>query len=156
MYEIRRIKSNEVEEALSLAMEVFMQFEAPDYKPEGVETFKRDMIENEDFISKCKEGICPIYAAFDQGKIIGMMGMRATKTHINMVFTKKEYHRQGVATAIFKYLIADILKQNPKLREITLNSSPYGKGFYLHVGFVPLSEEQEMDGIRFTPMKYVI
>lgn len=156
MYEIRKIRSSEVEEALALAMAVFMQFEAPDYKPEGVEAFKRDMIEDEEFISKCKGEICPIYAAFEQGKMIGMMGMRATKTHINLAFTKKEYHRQGVATSIFKYLLDDVLKEKPDLREITLNSSPYGKGFYLHLGFVPLSEEQEMDGIRFTPMKYVI
>ena len=37
---IRKITSNEVE---SLALEVFMQFEAPDYPPEGVETFKKDI-----------------------------------------------------------------------------------------------------------------
>ncbi|MCI8326035.1 MAG: GNAT family N-acetyltransferase, partial [Clostridia bacterium] len=43
-----------------------------------------------------------------------------------------------------------------QVKEITLNSSPYGKNFYLHLGFVPLSEEQEIDGIRFTPMKYAI
>ena len=51
MYLIRKITCEEVKEALTLALEVFMQFEAPDYKPEGVETFKRDMIENKEFIS---------------------------------------------------------------------------------------------------------
>lgn len=156
MYLIRKIHSCEVEDALALAFEVFMQFEAPDYKPEGVETFKRDITQNQEFISACRQGICPIYAAFDNGKIIGIIGMRASKTHINLVFTKKEYHRQGVATAIFRYLLSDLLKENPSLREITLNSSPYGKPFYLHLGFVPISEEQEIDGIRFTPMKYMI
>ena len=40
MYTIRRINSDEVEKALALALEVFMEFEAPDYKPEGVETFR--------------------------------------------------------------------------------------------------------------------
>ena len=53
MYEIRKIHSNEVMEALALALEVFLQFEAPDYKPEGIETFKRDIVENDEFISKC-------------------------------------------------------------------------------------------------------
>lgn len=43
MYEIRKIHSNEVTEALALALEVFLQFEAPDYKPEGIDTFKRDI-----------------------------------------------------------------------------------------------------------------
>lgn len=152
MYEIRKITSSEVNEALSLALEVFMQFEAPDYKPEGVEKFKRNIIENDEFIAKCKSSACPVYAAFDNGKIIGLIGMRESRTHINLVFTKKEYHRQGVATAVFKYLLQD----NPGLSEITLNSSPYGLPFYLKLGFVPQSEELEQDGIRYTPMKYKV
>ena len=156
MYFIRKINSDEVAEALALALEVFMQFEAPVYKPEGVKTFKRDIVENEEFINNCKQGICPIYAAYDGNKIVGIIGMRSNKTHINLVFTKKEYHRQGVATALFNYLLEDVLKENPSLNEITLNSSPYGKEFYLHLGFIPLSEEQEIDGIRFTPMKDVV
>ena len=110
MYAIRKITGNEVEEALALALEVFMQFETPDYKPEGVETFKRDIVENDTFTENCKRGIFPIYAAFDGNKIVGIMGMRASKTHINLVFTKKEYHHQGIATAIFRYLLEDLQK----------------------------------------------
>ena len=60
MYQIRKITCDEVEEALSLALEVFMQFEAPDYKPEGTATFKRDIVENKNFIDACRSGICPI------------------------------------------------------------------------------------------------
>jgi cytochrome c biogenesis factor len=45
---------------------------------------------------------------------------------------------------------------NPSLNELTLNSSPYGLPFYISLGFIPLSEEQEINGIRFTPMKYII
>ncbi|MBD5153041.1 MAG: GNAT family N-acetyltransferase [Oscillibacter sp.] len=155
-YPIRKITGEEVDAALSLALEVFMEFEAPDYGPEGVESFKRDIVENGVFISQCREGVCPIYAAFDGDRIIGIMGMRSNKTHINLVFTKKEYHHQGIATALFEYLKQDLLREDPNLKEITLNSSPYGKGFYLHIGFVPQSEEQEKHGIRFTPMKYLI
>ncbi len=86
MYSIRKIKSEEVSNALTLALEVFMQFEAPDYKPQGVETFRKDIIENSEFIDKCRKGICPIYAAFDDGKMVGIIGMR-NKSHINLVFT---------------------------------------------------------------------
>lgn len=156
MYEIRKINGNEVEEAIALVWEVFMQFEAPDYKPEGIDAFKGDIVENREFISKCQQGIYPIYAAFDKDKMIGIMGMRQNRTHINMAFVRKEYHRQGVAASIFQYLLADVLKDNPTLREITLNSSPYGMPFYLHIGFIPQSEEQEQHGIRFTPMKYTL
>ena len=155
MYEIRKIHSNEVMEALALALEVFLQFEAPDYKPEGIETFKRDIVENDEFIQNVN-------------KVSALYMRRLTRVNdwnyryvfkqeaYQLSIHKEEYHRQGVATSIFQYLLADILKDAPKLHEITLNSSPYGKPFYLHIGFKPQSDEQEIDGIRFTPMKYTI
>ena len=64
IYEIRKIHSNEVTEALALALEVFLQFEAPDYKPEGIDTFKRDIVENVEFnfkmSTRCLPNICSI------------------------------------------------------------------------------------------------
>ena len=153
---IRRIASHEVDSAMALALEVFMQFEAPDYPPEGVETFKKDIVENPEYLKNARLGLCPIYGAFDGDKIVALMGMRSNKTHINLVFTKKSYHRRGIARAIFYSLLNDVLKENPTLEALTLNSSPYGLPFYLAIGFVPLSEEQEINGIRFTPMKYII
>ena len=133
---IRKIFSNEVEEAMELALEVFMQFEAPDYGDAGVDTFKRDIVENPTFIDNAKNGLCPIYAAFDGDKMVALIGMRSSKTHINLVFTKKEYHRKGIATAIFKFLLNDLLNENPSLNELTLNSSPYGLPFYISLGLV--------------------
>lgn len=154
--QIRKIESHEVQSAMDLALEVFMEFEAPDYHPSGVETFKRDIIENPAFHQNVKQGICPVYGAFDGDQIVALMGMRSSRTHINLAFTKKEYHRKGVARGIFRYLLQDILKEKPDLEAITLNSSPYGIPFYWSLGFVPLSEEQEIDGVRFTPMKYTV
>lgn len=151
---IRKITSDEVESAMALALEVFMQFEAPDYGPAGVETFRKDIVENPEYLENARKGVCPIYGAFDGEKMVALIGMRSSKTHINLVFTKKEYHRKGIATAIFRYLLNDILAENPALDALTLNSSPYGLPFYLTLGFVPRSEEQLINGIRFTPMKY--
>lgn len=155
-YKIRRLKPDEVEAAMALALEVFLQFEAPEYTAEGTETFRQDIVENKDFIAKCKAGRCPLYGAFDGEKLVAMMGMRENRTHINLVFTKREYHRKGLATAVFHYLLEDIGKDDPPPEAITLNSSPYGIPFYLALGFEPQGEEQEQNGIRYTPMKYVI
>jgi predicted GNAT family acetyltransferase len=113
-------------------------------------------VENPEFLENARQGICPIYGAFDGDKIVALMGMRSSKTHINLVFTKKDYHRKGIARAIFRYLLNDILTENPALDALTLNSSPYGLPFYLALGFIPLGEEREINGIRFTPMKYII
>ena len=57
---IRKITCDEVESAMRLALEVFMQFEAPDYGPEGVETFKKDIVENPEYLENARQGICPI------------------------------------------------------------------------------------------------
>ena len=153
---IRRIVSSEVDSAMRLALEVFLQFEAPDYGPEGVETFKRDIVENPVYLEQARQGVCPLYGAFDGQTLVALMGMRSDRTHINLVFTKKEYHRRGIARALFGYLLQDVLRQNPALQALTLNSSPYGLPFYLAIGFVPQSEEQQINGIRFTPMRYSI
>ena len=153
---IRKITADEVESAMALALEVFMEFEAPDYGPSGVETFKKDIVENPEYLENARQGLSPIYGAFDGDKIVALMGMRSSKTHINLVFTKKAYHRQGIARAIFRYLLQDVLAENPTLEALTLNSSPYGLPFYLKLGFTPVSEEQVINGIRFTPMKYSI
>lgn len=47
----------------------------------------------------------------------------------------------------------EVLAQNPKIRAITVNASPYAVGFYEKNGFTALDKEQEADGIRFTPMR---
>lgn len=153
---IRKITENEVASAMQLALEVFMQFEAPDYPPAGVETFKRDIVENPEYLEKARRGLCPIYGAFDGDRMVALMGMRSDKKHINLVFTKKEYHRRGIARALFAHLLRDVLQENPALEALTLHSSPYGLPFYLAIGFIPQGREQEINGIRFTPMKYII
>lgn len=154
--EIRKLASHEVGSAMELAWEVFLEFEAPDYAPSGTESFRRDIVENPDYLEKVQTGICPIYAAFDGSRIVALMGMRSNRRHINLAFTKKEYHRKGIASAIFRYLLTDVQQDDPSIEAITLNSSPYGLPFYLALGFIPLSQEQEIDGMRFTPMKYTI
>ena len=120
---IRKITCNEVESAMNLALEVFMQFEAPDYDPSGVESFKRDIVENPEYLENARRGICPIYGAFDGDKLVALMGMRSSKTHINLVFTKKDYHRKGIARAIFHYLLNDILAENPALDALKISSA---------------------------------
>ncbi len=155
-YNIRRLNSDEVKDALALAWEVFLQFEAPDYGEKGVETFRKDIVENPEYISQCRKGVRVIYGAFDKDALVAIIGINAKRDHIDLVFTKREYQRRGIASAIFRYLLADLTEENPEQREITLNASPYGLPFYIHLGFYPLSEEQEKDGIRYTTMKYVI
>ena len=152
-YEIRRLTAQDLPAALALAWDTFLRFEAPDYGPEGVEAFRRTLIENEEFLEKCRSGENRMWGAFDGDLLIGLNGMRG-QSHICLVFTHHAYHRKGIATALFHRVLADISKENPDLKKITLNSSPYGLPFYLRMGLYPTEQEKTIDGIRFTPMAY--
>jgi ribosomal protein S18 acetylase RimI-like enzyme len=98
-FKVRRLKSEETEAALALAWRTFLEFEAPEYSPEGVDTFRQDIMESESFRALCLSGEHRLWGAFDGEKLVGMMGMWNT-SHICLVFTDKAYHRRGVATAI--------------------------------------------------------
>ena len=152
-YEMRRLTAQDLPAALALAWDTFLRFEAPDYGPEGVEAFRRTLIENEEFLEKCRSGENRMWGAFDGDLLIGLNGMRG-QSHICLVFTHHAYHRKGIATALFHRVLADISKENPGLKKITLNSSPYGLPFYLHMGLYPTEQDKTIDGIRFTPMAY--
>ena len=152
-YELRRLRPDEVDAALTLAMETFLEFEAPDYGPEGVATFRRDIVDNPDFRAACVRGENRMWGALDGERIVGLMGMRGA-SHIVLVFTHRDYQRQGVASAILRQLLNDVRAENPELRRLTLNSSPYGLPFYLHAGFKPADVERTINGIRFTAMVY--
>ena len=107
-YTFRSLTTDEIPSALSLAWEVFSEYESPVYSEEGTEEFYK-CLHDEKYLS----GIT-YYGAFDK-----------------------------------KTLIGDI-----PYGTITLNSSPYGLPFYKALGFVPTDNEQIVNGIRFTPMKY--
>ena len=151
--EIRRLTPEEIPAAMELAMETFLRFEAPDYGPEGVQAFRRTVIENEEFLEKCRSGENRMWGALHGDTPAGLFAMRG-ESHICLVFTHHAYHRQGIATALFHRVIADVRKDNPNMKRITLNSSPYGLPFYLRMGLYPTDMERTIDGIRFTAMAY--
>lgn len=152
---VRRLLPEELDAALALAWEVYLEFEAPDYGPEGVEAFRADIMENELFKDACRRGENRMWGAFDGDKLAGMFAMRGA-AHICLVFTRREYQRRGVATAIFRRLEQDVRRENPGVGRLTLNSSPYGGPFYHWLGFAETDSEQVKHGIRFTPMAYIL
>lgn len=152
-YEIRRLRSDELGAAMELALDTFLRYEAPDYGPEGIASFRRDIIDNPQFHENCRNGCNRMWGAFDGDKLIGLFAMRGI-SHICLVFTHHAYHRRGVETAIFKRLLTDVRRENPEITRLTLNSSPYGKAFYHRVGFYDADVERTINGIRFTAMAY--
>lgn len=146
---IRSIKENEWEEAMNLAWDTFILYEAPEYSKEGITSFKnfvRDPILKTLFI----EGKYNVLAAINNNIIVGVIGVR-NETHISLLFVDSEYHRKGIARRLVKEMFERTYEKYGK-REMTVNSSPYAVGFYHKMGFVDTDVEQTTDGIRYTPM----
>lgn len=147
---IRTINENEWEEAMNLAWDTFILYEAPEYTKEGITSFRnfvRDPILKTLFI----EGKYNVLAAFNNNIIVGIIGVR-NETHISLLFVDSEYHRKGIARRLVEKTFERTYEKYGK-REMTVNSSPYAVGFYHKMGFVDTDIEQTTDGIRYTPMK---
>ena len=143
---IRPLADSEINAALKLAWDVFLEFEAPDYPPEGVEEF-RLTLKNEEYLSGLK-----YYGAFDGEKLVGILAIRAIReaaAHICFFFVDAQYQRKGIGTKLFSRMMEDFSG-----RTVTLNSAPYGKPFYKKLGFAETDVEQTVNGITFTPMEY--
>lgn len=150
--EYRMIKNNEIEDSLKLVERVFMIFEAPLYKEEGVKNFLK-FIELNSFKDRMIEDNIFLYGCFDDDKIIGVIAYK-NLSHITLLFVDENYHRMGIATNLFNYCL-NLSKEND-IDKITVNSSPTGINYYHAMGFNDTSEEQEVDGIIFTPMQKIL
>lgn len=141
---IKKIGENEIKDALDLVLRVFMQYEAPDYSDEGVETFKKSAVYNEDYIDSIA-----MYGAYENDKIVGVIATRNNDSHIALFFVDGQHHQKGIGKRLFQTVLDLSLAD-----EITVNSSPYAKEVYHHLGFEDTASEQITDGIRYIPMIY--
>ena len=139
---IRKLRQEELEEALSLTWKVFQQYEAPDYAQEGVAEFYKS-IHDEAYLS----GLC-WYGAFVQEQLVGVIATKNAGTHIALFFVDGKYHRQGIGKQL--YQIAQTA--NPS-NSMTVHSSPYAVPIYRRLGFKDTDTEQVINGLRFTPME---
>ncbi|MDE6312880.1 MAG: GNAT family N-acetyltransferase [Lachnospiraceae bacterium] len=153
MVEIRQIKRTEYDAAMNLAWCTFLQFEADVYTKQGVlnfQNFIRDpLLERMFFL-----GEYLIFGAFLEGELVGIAGVR-NRSHLSLLFVKKEHHRMGIGSALVAFAIQHCHKEF-KAKRYTVNSSPYAVEFYHRFGFGDVSEQITRDGIIYTPMEYYI
>ena len=75
-------------------------------------------------------------------------------SHISLLFVDWQYHRRGIARQLFAYIRNRAL--NAGCTEITVHSSPYAVPVYQKFGFIKTGPEQELNGIRYIPMKHIL
>lgn len=139
---IRQLNNSEFDDAIALSLSVFTECGTADFDIKGLETFK-SFIHNKELMDKLT-----IFGAFDNDRLIGIIGAKNRGTHISLFFIHPNFHRRGIGKQLFNSAYA---KQTGI--QITVNSSSYAMKFYESLGFSKTFEEQETDGLKYTPMK---
>jgi GNAT superfamily N-acetyltransferase len=149
--QICRIGPARLREALELVWEVFEIYEAPVYEEMGIKTF-RYFIEYDNMVEKVNQGEMIFWGCYLNNYLLGVIALRSGQ-HISLLFVRDKFHKLGVATKLLRVAVNHVASQNPKVRAVTVNSSPYAVGFYQKAGFAALGTEREENGIRFTSMR---
>lgn len=146
--EIMPVDRHVLAQALELALDVFMEFEAPDYDPAGVETF-RQFIEPESIAQRMERGTMRLWGAWVGEELAGVAATRGAD-HVSMLFVGRKYQRRGIARALLGELCRAAAGQG--CAAVTVNASHYGVPAYERMGFEAAAPQQERDGMLFTPM----
>lgn len=142
---IREIIKDELDSALELVWNVFLEYEAPDYSRQGTEEFFKSIHDTEYL------NMLQVYGAFRENKLVGVIATRSGGTHIALFFVDGRYHKQGIGRKLF-----DTVVNNTSARKITVNSSPFAVPVYHKLGFKDTDQEQITNGLRYTPMELVL
>ena len=86
---------SEWDDAMALAWRTFMQFEACDYTPEGIESFQ-DFITDTVLYRMFIMGAYQLFGAYDNNHMVGMISLR-DETHISLLFVDRKYQKMGIA-----------------------------------------------------------
>lgn len=151
--EIIKLQKNDITNALDLVWKVFEEFQAPDYSKQGIEEFRK-FISYNSIIEQFTTGELYLWGCIDNDELTGVIATRGIN-HICMMFVNKEYHRQGRASSLFQ-IVEERCKGEDNISTITVNSSPYAIDVYHHLGFCDTDRELTVNGIRFTPMLYLL
>ena len=153
LYQIRSAYRDEWDDAMALAWKTFLQFEADIYTVEGVRHFE-DFITDTTLHRMFIMGAYQMFVALKDNKIVGMITLR-NASHISLLFVDEKYHRQGIGRALIEY-VREYLLSEAGVSKVTVNAAPYGVAFYHKLGFRDLRPEEERDGIKYTPMEFVL
>lgn len=104
----------------------------------------------DEIASDLESGANKMWAYYLDGTIAGVISTRDI-SHISLLYVNKHFHRRGIARALLGTVLEEVSRFDD-MTQITVNASPYAVNIYEHLGFQKVGEQQEKDGIIFTPM----
>lgn len=152
MREIKPIADGQAEvlgQAMALVRNVFNEFEAPEYPPEGVREFM-GYIQPDAIAGRIRRGELLVWGLWQGGVLAGVLALRLPGD-ISLLFVDKAYHRQGMARELFE--VARLCALEAGAAEMKVHASPYAVDAYGHFGFVSTGPAVLENGIRYIPMR---
>lgn len=134
-----------------LVINVFDRFVAPDFSPEGCQTFI-NYVEPERIGERVAAGTDHIFLAQEGEKLVGALSIR-NMDHISLLFVDPAFHGRVIARGLYQYALNILKPASNGIDKMTVHSSPYAVKIYEKLGFVSLGEMREENGIKFVPME---
>ncbi len=139
----------DVPQVSALIGRVFDEFVAPDFVPEGVQTFLQ-YVTPEALLRHFQANHFGLVAA-EADPIVGMIEVR-NNDHVSLLFVDKAFQGQGIARELWRRALDICRSSKPDLSQVTVNSSPFAVPVYLKLGFRAQGGRQVKNGIEFYPM----
>ena len=146
----RMMKPADVEQVSDLVRSAFDEFIGPDYSEQGVAEFHR-YADPEAFRERVRGGSHFVMVAEVEGRLAGITEIRDCN-HVALLFVGKQFHRRGIARALFDRALQQARVTRPGVERVTMNSSRYGVAAYEKLGFRQTGPERSVNGIVFVPM----
>lgn len=143
---IRSMFAGEEEQVCEMVLDIFDKDVAPCFSGDGIAEFRK-YANPEALAERAEDGHVILVAEMDY-EPVGMIEIRQEE-HICFFFVGKQHQGKGIGTGLLKEAI--ILSNGPKF--MTVNASPNSVRIYEQLGFEATDEEQETNGIRYTPMR---
>ncbi len=131
-----------------LVLDVFNEFVAADFTPDGIEEFQR--FANPRALRARRQPHGFVLLACQAEAIVGMLEF-IPPDRIAMLFVS--LRGQGIARELLDRAIDRAHADNPQLHQLTVNSSLYAEPIYLKLGFEATGEATTVNGIQFIPMQ---
>jgi GNAT superfamily N-acetyltransferase len=148
--EYRLMHSGEENTVCRLIEDSFNEFVAPDYAKAGVEEFFK--YANPESLKNRAQKNHFVLVASDADALAGVIEVR-DNNHISLFFVKSEYQNLGIGRKLLALSLELCRKTIPPPEYIDVNSSPHAIKIYEKLGFTATGASQEINGIKFTPMK---
>lgn len=145
---VRALHLHEVEQAVLLIQEVFLETEARDLAKYAVDSFLQ-MQTKEGFLRQLQKSEAVFLGAFsDRSELLGVLF--AEGSYLSHLYVRRR--GEGIGKVLL-LSYEEILRNRMESEVITLNATRSAVPFYELLGFVVKDNTQEICGISFVPME---